>query len=136
MEKYPSGVIPSEAKRSDNTMSCRFRKAPGHNGGFDDHVWHVTCMRLMLVRDKASGRSQAIYHFDSADNSVATGLKVLITRDDYAPATMDGYTGLDKLVGHTIYIVNWAWTVFLREAGAHLKIMVSMRIILYFQSIG
>jgi hypothetical protein len=124
MDKYPLGTMPSDARRSSNSTRCRFRKAAGHDGAFDDYVWHTTYMRLMLVRGSDDERCHAIYHLDTADSSTAEGLRVLLTRDDDVPAYVVGYTGLDKLIFHTIYIVNWTWTVFLNEAGAHLKILV------------
>jgi hypothetical protein len=130
MDKYPPGVMPSDARRSSNSTRCRFRKASGHDGAFDDHVWCTTYMRLMLIRGSNNERCQAIYHLDPADSSTAEGLRVLLTRDDDAPAELKGYTGLDKLIFHTIYIVNWTWTVFLNEAGSHLKILVSVVTIL------
>jgi hypothetical protein len=127
MDKYPPGTTPSEAGRSSNGPHCRFRVANGKHGT-DDHTWQVSCIRMMFIRNNDTKRCLAIFRIDPTDDSIAVGLRTLMTREDETPAEEIGqYAGLGRLLCHTFYLINWVWEIFLVEAESHLKILVSIK---------
>ncbi|KAF1841972.1 uncharacterized protein K460DRAFT_369988 [Cucurbitaria berberidis CBS 394.84] len=121
MERYNIGHKPSEAYRSNTSPCYRFRAT---SGGQQPHEWHVTCLRLIFLKDPDGKRFQGLVQVDPLDDAIADGLKTLMTRDeDIPPGDAEEYAGLGQILSETIYIVTYTWAAFLTEAEAHLQVL-------------
>jgi hypothetical protein len=86
---------------------------------------HVTCIRLILLKDTDGKHFRGLVQIDPLDDAIADGLKTLMTRDEeIPPGYAEEYAGLGQILSKTIYIVTYTWIVFLVEAEAHLQILV------------
>jgi hypothetical protein len=85
---------------------------------------------MMFIRNNDTKRCLAIIRIDPTDDSIAVGLRTLMTQEDETLAEeVTEYAGCGKLLCHTFYLISWVWEVFLVEAESHLKILVSMKMI-------
>lgn len=122
MDKYAPGQRPSESHRLGTSPHYRFRAV---TSGHCPHEWHVTCKRLIFVKDVDNVRFRGLVQTDPLDDAVSKGLKTLMTRDEeIPPGDAEEYAGLGQILSETIYIVTYTWTIFLNEAEAHLQVLV------------
>jgi hypothetical protein len=128
MDRYPVGIIPQEAKRLATSPHYRFRAV---TGGYMDHVWHVTCIRLLLTKqDRAGGHGseyRAYFQIDPVDDAIEDGLKTLMNIDRETDLrTGEEYVGAFGHLTNTFSIITYIWTAFLNEADTHLQLLVSL----------
>ncbi|KAH7400579.1 hypothetical protein DE146DRAFT_467088 [Phaeosphaeria sp. MPI-PUGE-AT-0046c] len=120
MDRYDIGVKPTEAERLATSPCYRFR---GSDGEYKPHVWHITCIRLIYLRnDDYPNTFRAVIQLDPVDTAIADGLARLMTRDkEISPNKAEEHAGLGQLLGHTFSIITFNWTAFLIEAESHLE---------------
>ena len=123
MDRYDISVKPDEAQRIVTSPCYRFRDIEGNH---KDHVWHITCIRLVYLRNEDYPNTfRAVIQLDPVDTAIADGLARLMTREkEISPNEAEEYAGLGQLLGHTFAIINYNWTAFLIEAENHLQGMV------------
>jgi hypothetical protein len=129
MDRYEVGIMPQEAKRLATSPHYRFRAAAeGHKG----HIWHVTCIRLLLMKCDGGKTYRALIQIDPIDDAIEDGLKALMTRDkEMLLGKAEEYAGIVRLVANTFSIITYNWTAFLNEADTHLQLLVSLLFMCY-----
>lgn len=121
MDKYQLGRKPSEAGRLATSPTYRFRNA---DGNYHSHEWHVTCIRLIFLKNERNEHFRGLIQIDPLDDAIADGLKTLITKAEEQPSVeAELYSGLGQVLSETIYIVTYNWTAFFTEAETHLQVL-------------
>ncbi|KAH9871761.1 hypothetical protein J1614_006017 [Plenodomus biglobosus] len=121
MDKYQLGRKPTEAGRLATSPTYRFRNA---DGDYHSHEWHVTCMRLIFLKNERNENFRGLIQIDPLDDAIADGLKTLITKAEEQPSVeAELYSGLCQVLSETIYIVTYNWTAFFTEAETHIQVL-------------
>ncbi|KAI8937143.1 hypothetical protein NX059_006357 [Plenodomus lindquistii] len=121
MDRYQIGCKPSEAGRLATSPTYRFRNA---NGDYHPHEWHITCVRLIFLKDENNYNFQGLIQIDPLDDAIADGLKTLMTRyEEQPPGEAESHAGLGQILSEVIYIVAYNWTAFFMEAEEHLQVL-------------
>ncbi|KAH7077814.1 hypothetical protein BKA63DRAFT_272575 [Paraphoma chrysanthemicola] len=121
MDMYPMGTRPSEAKRMGRSPGYQFRSSSTSRF---DHVWHVTCIRLILLKKSVDEKSVGLVQVDSVDEAIADGLKILLLRkEEDSVYGSEPYAGWVRLLTNITYIVTFTWRAFFIEAERHILIL-------------
>ena len=122
MERYGTGTRPTESRRSDATPQARFLA----KGRSRPHEWHVTRVALIFMTDTRKRNFKGLVHLDNTDQAVAKALETLMVRDEETlPGETEAIAGQGQILAELFHIVNVTWNVFLDEAEAHLRHLVS-----------